>query len=113
MLNYPVYKNKWTISNYCSLYLCLYPHGENIKSHPSIYLKINNSNGNTVELDYSFRLVNVLDKSKPITKHMGENGEIFILSDKINKENGWVSEDKLTIEIYIKILNQTYETLES
>ncbi|KAM9970896.1 hypothetical protein ACTFIR_002760 [Dictyostelium discoideum] len=38
----------------------------------------------------------------------------LINSSSINKENGWVSDDdKLTIEIYFKILGQTYETLES
>ncbi|KAM9957240.1 hypothetical protein ACTFIW_008981 [Dictyostelium discoideum] len=144
--NYQVYKNKWTISNY-SLYcmtigkplkvyspefsicsykfqVCLYPHGENKKHHPSMYLKINNLNGNTVELEYSYRLVNVLDNSKSITINMGQKvfnesikwglGEIFIPSSLINKENGWVNDDdKLTIEIFIKILNQTFETLNS
>ncbi|KAM9994029.1 hypothetical protein ACTFIZ_011987 [Dictyostelium cf. discoideum] len=108
----------------------LYPHGYNNENYPSLYLFINNTNENKrsnkekrVKVEYSFTFVNVLDNSKSITQHSTEKvykkyigwGEIFCIpSNLINKENGWLSDDdKLTIEIYIKTLDQTFETLES
>ncbi|KAM9957237.1 hypothetical protein ACTFIW_008978 [Dictyostelium discoideum] len=115
-----VYKSKWTISKY-SLFgmtigepqkiispkfnffshefqVGLYPHGEKNKNRPSIFLFINNINGNSVKAEISFTFVNVLDKSRSITEHLGEKvykkscgvgNNVFIPSNLINKENGW------------------------
>ncbi|KAM9957238.1 hypothetical protein ACTFIW_008979 [Dictyostelium discoideum] len=102
-----VYKNKWIISDF-SLYAIL----------------VHNSNGNRVKFECWFKLVNVLDSSKSMIVNLGEivykepmgwdYCNFLINSSSINKENGWVSnDDKLTIEIYFKILGQTFETLES
>ncbi|KAM9970894.1 hypothetical protein ACTFIR_002758 [Dictyostelium discoideum] len=133
-LNPLVYKNKWTISKFS-----LYP--QKIVSpkftvcsnefqviffplHPSIYLFRYKTNGNSVKVDISFTIFNVLDNSKSITIHLGEKvfddssygvGDIFLSHhDLINKENGWLSDnDKLTVEINIKVLDQTIGPLES
>ncbi|KAM9957242.1 hypothetical protein ACTFIW_008983 [Dictyostelium discoideum] len=138
-----VYINKWTISNYSQyrkntmvhspefsifshqFQVALCPRNE-FDNNPSIYLiiKNGNGNGNFIDFESSFKLFNFLDNSKSITKHMGrivnyknshlEENSVFILSKLINKENGWISDDdKLTIGINIKILNQTFPTLES
>ncbi|KAM9994030.1 hypothetical protein ACTFIZ_011990 [Dictyostelium cf. discoideum] len=144
-LNPLVYKSKWTISNF-SLYrktseepqrilspkfsffshefrFVLYPHGYNNGNYPSLYLYINNINGNSIKAECSFTLINVLDDYKSLEyfnekvfeKSIGRGFKKFgVHSNLINKKNGWLSDDdKLTIEIYIKILDQTFPTLES
>ncbi|KAM9994797.1 hypothetical protein ACTFIY_000989 [Dictyostelium cf. discoideum] len=140
------YRNKWIISNYSSVaksklncqalsspillilshlfQVCIYPRGDENKDYISLYLRVNNiEEPNSLKVEYSFTLVNVLDRTKSITKKEDKKVFIspegwgwgkFLLSDSINKENGWLSnDDKLTIEIYIKILNEEYEPLES
>ncbi|KAM9994024.1 hypothetical protein ACTFIZ_011979 [Dictyostelium cf. discoideum] len=139
------YRNKWIISNYSNVaktklncqsfpsqvlsilshqfQICLYPKGDENKDHISLYLRVINIESNSLKVEYSFTLVNVLDKTKSISKKEDKKVFIssegwgwgkFLLSDSITKENGWLSnDDKLTIEIYIKILNEDFEPLES
>ncbi|KAM9994800.1 hypothetical protein ACTFIY_000996 [Dictyostelium cf. discoideum] len=84
----------------------------NGRDHISLYLCNNNQELKKVEL--TLELVNVLDKSNSIKRegsivvkgHQKAGWSIYLASNLINKNNGWLSDDdKLTINIYVKILN--------
>ncbi|KAM9994028.1 hypothetical protein ACTFIZ_011986 [Dictyostelium cf. discoideum] len=136
-----VYKNTWTISNYSRH--CVHTGGAQriIESpkitifsnefqiyifplQPSIFLFKHPNNVSSVKVEISFTIINVLDNSKSKTENIGEKvydesnygfGNLFSSHPAlINKENGWLSEDdKLTVEINIKLLDQTFKTLQS
>ncbi|KAN0037974.1 hypothetical protein ACTA71_000146 [Dictyostelium dimigraforme] len=140
------YKNKWIISNYSNVskskintqlissprfsilqrifQVSLYPKGcrNSNKDHISVFLRFNDEAPKSIKVEFSFTLINVLDKSKSVTKKEekvldGTDGwgwERYAPIDLLNKENGWLSnDDKLTIEIYVKLLNDEIEPLES
>ncbi|KAN0023612.1 hypothetical protein ACTFIV_007999 [Dictyostelium citrinum] len=131
-----LYKNKWIISNYSNIatmavyinspsffvithefHVSLIPNyknDDNDQNHLELYLKSKPQEKITV--NYSLTLINVLDKNKSISikneKRVFEVNEnivekvLFIPSDLVNKDNGWLDDDdKLTIEIYIKLLD--------
>ncbi|KAM9957244.1 hypothetical protein ACTFIW_008985 [Dictyostelium discoideum] len=105
--------------------ILLYPHGvidsEN-KGFISIFITLESMKINSVKAEFSLTFVNK-NKFKSITKRFLEvffSTELCginsnsLNSSLITKENGWLSEDgKLTIEIEIKILNQTLEPIKS
>ncbi|KAM9948429.1 hypothetical protein ACTFIT_001779 [Dictyostelium discoideum] len=127
----PFYKNKWIISNYQKKIYNPYT-----SSSPVFYFenkmfyvdlkKVNNSlfsKGISLSIrsrtgfgyKYSFTVVNLLDKGKSITKKKIKNetnsfeddDEINFPIIGLNIENGWLSlDDKLTIKIFIKKLNE-------
>ncbi|KAM9970891.1 hypothetical protein ACTFIR_002755 [Dictyostelium discoideum] len=89
----------------------------------SIFVSLESMKGNIVKAEFSFTFVNK-DRSKSITERVSQV-ELFstkgwgvnsnrLNSSLITKQNGWLSEDgKLTIEIEIKILNQTLIPIKS
>ncbi|KAN0023611.1 hypothetical protein ACTFIV_007998 [Dictyostelium citrinum] len=105
-------------------YVFLFPNDadENGQNYLSIYLKSNTLG--TVTVDYSLTLINVLDKQKSISikkdkrvlkgnENKGWGGN-YLRSYLVNKENGWLNDDdKLTIKIYVKLLNDDIQPLEN